>query len=56
MLKKISLISTIFFYLNLSKIFLFKKKREREKNINNLMIRRMWLNFNIEQNKREEKN
>ena len=42
--------STIFFYLNLSKIlhfFIFLKQKERE-NINNLMIRRMWLNFNIE--------
>ena len=41
--------STIFFYLNLSKIlhFYFLKQKERE-NINNLMIRRMWLNFNIE--------
>ena len=26
--------------------FLFLKQKERE-NINNLMIRRMWLNFNI---------
>ena len=28
-------------------IFYFLKQKERE-NINNLMIRRMWLNFNIE--------
>ena len=45
-----NLISTIFFYLNLSKILhflVFKTKRERE-NINNFMIRRMWLNFNID--------
>ena len=48
--------STILFYLNLSKILqflFFKTKRERERerereNINDLMIRRMWLNFNIE--------
>ena len=43
-----NLMSTIFFYLNSSKIFhFFFLKRERE-NINNLMISRMWLNFNIE--------
>ena len=46
-----NLMSTIFFYLNLSKIlhffFNFLKQKERE-NINNLMIRKMWLNFNIE--------
>ena len=49
--KKYNLMSTISFYLNLSKILHFFKKiliqKERE-NINNLMIRRMWLNFNIE--------
>ena len=47
-----NLMSTIFFYLNLSKklhFLFFKTKREREReNINNLMIRRMWLNLNIE--------
>ena len=44
-----NLMSTIFFYLNLSKILLllFFKQKERE-NINNLIIRRMWLNFDIE--------
>ena len=44
-----NLMSTIFFYLNLSKILLllFFKLKERE-NINNLMMRRMWLNFDIE--------
>ena len=44
-----NLMSTIFFYLNLSKILHLKKKKQKEReNINNLMIRRMWLNFNIE--------
>ena len=50
--KEYNLMSTIFFYLNLSKILhflFFKTEREREReNINNLMIRRMWLNLNIE--------
>ena len=58
MLKKneYNLMSTIFFYLNLSKIlhfyfYFFKTKRERERereNINDLMIRGMWSNCNIE--------
>ena len=45
-----NLMRTIFFFfLNLNKIlhFLFFKTKKGE-NINNLMIRRMWLNFNIE--------
>ena len=50
------MMGTIFFYLNLSKILLFlffktEKERERERereSINNLMIRRMWLNLNVE--------
>ena len=48
--KKYNLMMTIFYYLNLSKIlhfFIFFKQKGRE-NINNLMIKRMWLNFNIE--------
>ena len=45
---KYNLMSTIFFYLNLTKILHFKKKQNERENINNLMIRRMWLNFNIE--------
>ena len=52
------MMGTIFFYLNLSKILLFlffktkierEREREREReSINNLMIRRMWLNLNVE--------
>ena len=42
-----NLMSTIFFYLNLSKILHFFLKQKERKNINNLIIRRMWLNFNI---------
>ena len=45
---KYNLMSTIFFYLNLTKILHFKKKQNERENINNLIIRRMWLNFNIE--------
>ena len=53
MLKKKKLVQfdehDFFFFLNLSKIlhFLFFKTKKGE-NINNLMIRRMWLNFYIE--------
>ena len=43
-----NLMSTIFFYLNLSKILLFFFKQKERENINNLMIRKMWLNLNIE--------
>ena len=35
-------------------IFYFLEQKER-KNINNLMIRRMWLNFNNELNRKEKK-
>ena len=50
-----NLMRTIFLYLNLSKIlhlFFFLKPFiiffKGIENINNLIIRRMWLNFNIE--------
>ena len=46
--KEYNLMMTIFYYLNLSKILHLKKKQKGRENINNLMIRRMWLNFNIE--------
>ena len=52
MLKKneYNLMSTIKNY-----IFYFLEQKER-KNINNLMIRRMWLNFNIQKIGEKKKN